>query len=115
MTTFHKIVLEFNSLVTQHKLTESLDFYDQDIVSTENLDQPVMGIDALRKKTEDFLNNATIESIEVVSLLSEENLSVTNWWYAYTHKELGKVAGHRISVQRWKNNKIIQESHFYNE
>ncbi len=47
MTTFHKIVLEFNSLVTQHKLVESLDFYDQDIVSTENMDQPVIGINAL--------------------------------------------------------------------
>jgi len=115
MTSFHKIFLEFNSLLTQHKLLESLDFYDSEIVSTDNLDQPVTGISALKEKTADFIANATIDAIEVVSLLSEDGLSVTNWWYAFTHNKLGKVAGHRFSVQRWKNNKIIQENHFYSE
>ena len=115
MTSFHKVVLEFNQLLTQHKLLESLDFYDTEIISTDNLNQPVKGISALKEKTEDFIENAAIDAMEVVSLLSEDNLSVTNWWYAYTHKKLGKTAGHRFSVQRWKNNKIIQENHFYIE
>ncbi len=115
MTSFHKVVLEFNSMLTQHKLMESLVFYDDEVVSTANLNQPIVGMSALKEKTEEFMRNATIDAIEVVSLLSEENLSVTNWWYAFTHKKLGKVAGHRFSVQRWKNNKIIQENHFYIE
>jgi hypothetical protein len=115
MTSFHKVVLEFNQLLTQHKLLESLDYYDSGIISTDNLGQPITGISALKEKTEDFIKNATIDAIEVVSLISEDNLSFTNWWYAFNHKKFGQVAGHRFSVQRWKNNKIIQENHFYVE
>lgn len=115
MTSFHKTVIEFNQLLTQHKLLESLDFYDEEIVSTENLQPPVIGKFALQQKTELFIQNSSIESFEVVSLLSEDNLSVTNWWYSFTDKNLGKKAGHRFSVQRWRNNKIIQENHFYVE
>ena len=112
---FHKVVLAFNSLLTQHKLLEALDFYDSEIIAADNLHQPVAGLAALKEKTADFIENTTIEAMEVVSLLSEENLSVTNWWVAYTHKKFGRVAGHRFSVQRWKDNKIIQENHFYVE
>jgi hypothetical protein len=115
MTTFHKIVLEFNQLISQHKFIEALSFYDNEIISTDNLNPPVKGITALENKTKDFIENATIEAIEVVSLFSEDNLSATNWYYAYEHKKLGKINGHRFSVQRWKDNKVIQENHFYNE
>lgn len=115
MTSFHKTVVEFNRLLTQHKFLETLAFYDDEIISTDNLNPPVIGIAALKEKTERFIENATIEAIEIVSLLSEDNLSVTNWWYSFTDNKIGKVAGHRFSVQRWKNNKIIQENHFYNE
>ncbi|MBA4197179.1 MAG: hypothetical protein C0459_06445 [Chitinophaga sp.] len=113
--TFHKTALEFNQLVSQQKFIEALKFYDNNIVSTDNLNSPVIGIASLETKTKDFIENATIETIEIVSLLSENNLSATNWYYAYEHKSLGKFSGHRFSVQRWKNNKIIQENHFYNE
>lgn len=115
MSTFHKIVLEFNRLLSQQKFVEALDFYDNEVVSTDNLNSPVIGKSSLRTQMEDFIENATIEAIEVVSLISEDNLSATNWYYAFEHKRLGKVNGHRFSVQRWKNNKIIQENHFYNE
>ncbi|MBS1507803.1 MAG: hypothetical protein JSS79_14265 [Bacteroidetes bacterium] len=113
--TFHKTALEFNQLVSQQKFIEALKFYDNNIVSTDNLHSPVIGISSLETKTKDFIENAIIETIEIVSLLSENNLSATNFYYAYEHKSLGKFRGHRFSVQRWKNNKIIQENHFYNE
>lgn len=115
MATFHKTVLEFNQLITQYRFIEALSFYDKEIISTDNLSSPIVGISSLQKKTKDFIENAKIEAIEVVSLLSEDNLSATNWYYDYEHKTLGKFSGHRFSVQRWKNNKIIQENHFYNE
>lgn len=104
----------YNKLSYQ-KFIEVLDFYDSEIVSIDNLNAPVIGIAALEARTKDFIENATIEAIEVVSLLSGDNLSATNWYYAYEHKKFGKINGHRFSVQRLKNNKIIQGNHFYNE
>lgn len=115
MTSFNKIVLEFNSLLSQQKYIEALNFYDSEIVSIDNLDLPVTGISSLKMKTEDFIQNARIDTVEVVSLIMENNLSATNWYYAFEHKKYGKVNGHRFSVQRWKGNKIIQENHFYSE
>jgi hypothetical protein len=44
MASFNKIVLEFNSLLSQQKYMEALDFYDSEIVSTDNLNPPVIGI-----------------------------------------------------------------------
>lgn len=113
MATFHKMVLEFNRLLSHQKFIEALDFYDDDVVASDNLNASVKGKSSLRKQMEDFIENATIEAIEVVSLSSEDNLSFTNWYYSFEHKIQGRFSGHRFSVQRWKNNKIIQEHHFY--
>lgn len=115
MVTFHKTVLEFNSLISQQKFIESLSFYDDGVVVADNLNAPINGKALLQKQIEEFVEGATIEAIEVVSLSSEEDLSFTNWYYSFGHTSLGKFSGHRFSVQRWKNNKIIQEHHFYNE
>lgn len=115
MTSFNKMVLEFNSLLSEQKYMEALEFYDSEIVSTDNLNSPVIGILSLITKTEDFIKNVTINTVEVVSLIMENNLSATNWYYAYEHKKFGKVNGHRFSVQRWENNKIIQENHFFSD
>lgn len=115
MTSFNKIVVEFNSLLSQQKYIEALLFYDNEIVSTDNLSSPVTGIASLKIKTEDFISNARIDTVEVISLIIENNLSATNWYYAFEHKKYGKINGHRFSVQRWRGNKIIQENHFYNE
>lgn len=48
-------------------------------------------------------------------MLIENNLSATNWYYAFEHKESGSVNRHQLSVQRWKDDKIVQENHFYYE
>lgn len=115
MTNFSDIVLAFNSLVQQNKFIEALDkFYTDDVVSTDNLNPPNIGITALRKEVENFIENATIEKVELVTLIIKNDLSVTNWYYKFDHKKFGKIDTHQLSVQRWKNNKIIQEHHFYN-
>lgn len=115
MTTFSEIVFEFNHLVQQNKFVEALDqFYDDKVVSTDNLNPPNVGIEALRAEVDNFIENATIEKVELVSIIIENNLSVTNWHYKFKHKQFGNIDTHQLSVQRWANNKIIQENHFYN-
>ena len=113
--TFHKIALEFNSLIAHRQFMETLDYYDEDVMVADNLDNPVVGKAAWRTRVQDFADNASINTIEVVSMSSEENLSFTNWYYSFEHPRLGKFSGHRFSVQRWRDGKIIQENHFYQE
>lgn len=115
MEYFNDIVLAFSLLVQQNKFIEALDkFYDEQVVSTDNLNPPNVGKAALLTEVENFIANATIEKVEFVSIIIEDNLSVTNWHYIFDHEKFGRINTHQLSVQRWKNNKIIQENHFYN-
>jgi hypothetical protein len=115
MTKFTDTVKEFYSLIQQYKFIEAVDrFYDQNIISTDNSGEPTKGVENLRKSVENFISNSEIEKLELLSTIIEENLSVAHWHYVFTHKTFGRLDYKQISVQRWKNSKIIQENHFYN-
>src|SRR5690606_14789390 len=115
MKTFTETVKEFNSLVQQYKFIEAVDkFYDQDIISTDNSNEPTKGMENFRKAVENFISNSEVEKLELLSTIVEENLSVAHWYYIFTNKMFGRLDYKQISVQRWRNGKIIQENHFYN-
>jgi len=116
MKTLNSTVVAFNSLIQQNKFKEALDeFYADEVVFTTNLNSPAIGIAAFRTVVEEFMQNAKIEKVELVSLMMEKDLSVTNWYCALDHKKFGSIDMHQLSVQRWKDNKIIQENHFYSD
>ena len=115
MVKFIDTVNDFNSLVQQFKFVEAVDrFYDQNIISTDNSGEPTRGIENFRQGVEHFLSNATVENLELLSTIIEDNLSVAHWHYIFTVKKYGRLDYKQMSVQRWKNGKIIQENHFYN-
>lgn len=114
MTNFNDTVLAFNAFIQQNKFIEALDtFYDEQIVSTDNLNAPNVGKAALLTEVKSFMSMASIEKVALVSLIIEDNLSVSNWHYKFSHKTFGLIDTHQISVQRWRSGKIFQEHHFY--
>jgi len=38
---------------------------------------------------------------------------MVEWFFDYTHKDWGRRAYHQVSVQRWKNGKIVNERFYY--
>ncbi len=115
MVNFTEKVKEFNSLVQQCKFLEAVDkFYSQDIISRDNVNEATIGMADFRKAVENFISNSEVEKLELLSTIVEENLSVAHWHYIFTNKTFGKLDYKQISVQRWKDGKIIQENHFYN-
>lgn len=116
MNPFNETVLAFNALIQQNEFMEALDrYYDEGVVSTDNLHPPHVGKAALVAEVNHFLENATIKKVELVSIIIEDNLTVSNWYYVFDHQMFGKIDTHQLSVQRWKSGKIIQENHFYNQ
>lgn len=114
MQSFNEIVMEFNSYVQQQRFVEAIEkFYHPEVISCENNEKPVVGIDRLRSEAELFLKNTKIRKIEVVSLLIENGLSVTNWYYSFENNKNGDVDRHQFSLQRWSGNKIVQEQHVF--
>lgn len=115
MTKFTDTVKEFNSLVQHFKFIEAVDkFYDSNIISTDNSNEPIKGIENFRKAVENFISNSAVEKLELLSTIVEDNLSVAHWHYIFTNKTFGRLDYKQVSVQRWKDGKIIQENHFYN-
>lgn len=115
MENFKETAKEFYSLIEQYKFKEALDkFYDDNIVSTDNTNEPTRGIENVRKSVEHFIANTEIEKIELEETILENNITTGKWHYIFTNKDYGSLDYKQISVQRWKDGKIIQENHFYN-
>ena len=115
MKNFEETVHEFYSILSQHQFMEAVaTFYDENIISTDNNNEPVKGLENLRQGVEKFINNTAIEKIQLLSTIIDSNLSVDHWHYIFTHKTFGKLDYKQLSVKRWKYGKIIQENHFYN-
>lgn len=114
MQSFNEIVMEFNTLIHHQKFLEAIDqFYHPDIISQDNDKKATVGTESLRHEVRQFIANVQIHKIELVSLVIENNLSVTNWYYSFTHKQYGSFDQHQFSIQRWNGNKIVQEHHMY--
>ncbi len=60
-----------------------------------------------------FLENIADASAEIVNVMVSDDMSVTEWFYRFKHKQWGDKAFHQLSLQRWRNGKIIHERHHY--
>jgi hypothetical protein len=115
MNTFKEKANAFYALIERYKFIEALnEFYDDHIISTDNSNEPTRGIENVRKSVENFISNTDLKKIELEETMFEENISVSKWHYVFTNKKFGSLDYKQISVQRWKEGKIIQENHFYN-
>lgn len=115
MNTFKDRVQEFFSLVEQYKFMDAVDqFYDENIVSTDNNNEPVSGLATFRERVEHFMADTEMENLELLSTIIGEDLSAAHWHYVFTHKLYGRMDYKQISIQRWKDGKIVQENHLYN-
>ena len=109
-----QLVAELNSLIKELRYEEALDkFYDENIVTCENENQPLTGLAAYRAKAKVFLKNISNYSAELKSTVISDNMSVNEWHYTFDHKMGGRWDCTQVSVQRWKDGKIIHERHHY--
>ena len=106
---------DLNNLVVQGKLMDAFEkYYHEDIIMQENANAPVAGKDANRKREIEFLNNIEeFRGASVNGLAVGDDISFVIWSYDYTHKEWGVKNYTQVSVQNWKDGKIIKEQFFY--
>jgi hypothetical protein len=110
-----KAVAELNALVSEFRFEEALDkFYDDEIISVENENSPTVGLPAYKVSAKRYLSSISNPSAKLLNVLISDDMSVTEWRYTFEHKEWGKWDAVQLSVQRWKNGKIVHERHHYN-
>jgi ketosteroid isomerase-like protein len=114
METFKKTVDELNSMVSQGKLLEAFDlYYADDVVMQENETAPRVGKAANRTVEEGFVNGLTAFSATPTAVGIGDNVSVVEWYYDFNHKEWGPQKKNQVSVQHWKDGKIVKEKFYY--
>jgi hypothetical protein len=106
---------DLNTLVIEGKLMDAFEkYYHDDVIMQENSNSPVVGKEANRKREIDFLSNIEeFRSASVQGIGLAADTSFVIWSYDYTHKEWGVKNYTQVSVQNWKDGKIIKEQFFY--
>lgn len=107
-------VKELNTLIRELKYEEALNrFYSAEIVSVENENQPTNGLTAYRNAAKKYLSHISNYSAQLKNQIISDDIVVTEWHYKFQHKEWGVWDRTQISVQRWKDGKIVHERHHY--
>lgn len=115
-TEIEQSLQDLNNLVLEGKMLDAFEkYYDDDVVMQENESAPTAGKEVNRQREIEFLNNITdFRGAEVKGIAVGDNLSSVIWKYDYTHKEWGVRNYTQVSVQHWKDGKIIKEQFIYN-
>jgi len=116
MTALKTAVEELNQMILEGKILEAFEkFYADDIVMQYNDYPQRVGKDENRIYEEAFVNGLTeFRGAKVVNTIISDGIAVIEWWFDYTHKDYGVRNYNQVSVQRWKNGKIVEEKFYYN-
>ena len=106
---------DLNALVSNGRLMDAFEkYYHEEVEMQENNDPAVRGKDYHRSRELKFLADVTeFRRASVEQLAVNGNTSFVIWNYDYTHKEWGVRNYSQVSVQHWKDGKIIREQFFY--
>lgn len=116
MTNLFEKICDLNDLVLQGKTMKAFEkYYDDEVIMQENEAKPTVGKVANRIREVAFLNNITeFRVTRPLKVTVGQGVTMVEWHYDYTHKEWGERNYTQISVQEWKNGKIIKEKFYYN-
>ena len=115
MNTLLKKISDLNDLVLRGKPMEAFEtYYDDDVIMQENEGSPTVGKEANRRREKEFYSSIVeFRSAKLLKLTVGENITMAQWHYDYTHKDWGVRNYTQVSVQEWKDDKIIREQFFY--
>ncbi|MDB5230866.1 MAG: hypothetical protein JWN76_1671 [Chitinophagaceae bacterium] len=109
-----QLVDELNNLIKDFRYEEALDkFYDENVVSCENDKPPIVGLAAYKERAKIFLPEVSNYSAQLLNVIVSDDISATEWHYKFDNTLTGPWDCSQISVQRWKNGKIVHERHNY--
>jgi hypothetical protein len=115
MSTLLEKIYDLNDLVLQGRALEAFEkYYHDDVIMQENENSPTIGKEVNRQREKEFFAAITeFRSARPVKVTVGEGISMVQWLYDYTHKDWGVRNYSQVSVQEWKEGKIIKEQFFY--
>lgn len=115
MSTLLEKIKDLNSMILQGKALEAFEkYYHEEIIMQENDNPPVAGKATNRKREEAFFGAITeFRGAEPIRVTANENSTMVEWHFDYTHKDWGIRKYNQVAVQEWKDGQIISERFYY--
>ena len=106
---------DLNDLVLRGKALEAFEkYYHDEVIMQENESSPTIGKEANRQREKEFFSSITeFRTARPLKIIVGEGVSMVQWHYDYTHRDWGVRNYSQVSVQEWKDGKIIKEQFFY--
>jgi SnoaL-like domain len=106
---------DIQTLISQGKVMDIFEkYYSDDVVMQENETPATEGKAANRDRELDFFSKVTeFRAANLKAVAYGEDVIISEWFVDYTHSEWGKVTHDQVSVQRWKDGKVIHERFYY--
>jgi SnoaL-like protein len=115
MTTLLEKITNLNDLVLEGKALEAFEtYYDDGVIMQENQNPPTVGKQANREREQQFFSSIVeFRGAKPLKVTVGAGVTMVQWHYDYTHKDWGLRNYTQVSVQEWKNGKIVREQFFY--
>ena len=110
-------VKELNDMILQGKIMDAFEkFYADDVVMQENSEEPRVGKDKNREFEKNFVEN--IEEfhgakINAVAFSDDGEMAMSQWEMDITFKDGKRNKSAQVTVQKWKDDKIVNERFFH--
>jgi ketosteroid isomerase-like protein len=106
---------DIKQLVLQGQALEAIEkYYADDVVMQENETPATVGKAAnLEREKEFFSKVVEFRGAEVKNVAFGDNVIFSEWLLDYTHADWGKRTYHQVSVQQWKDGKVVHERFYY--
>jgi hypothetical protein len=106
---------DIKQLVFQGKAMEAFEaYYGDDVVMQENEQPATVGKDANRQRELEFFSKVTeFRGIALKQVAFGDNVIISEWSLDYTHADWGDRTYDQVSVQVWKDGKVVHERFYY--
>jgi len=113
MSSIVEKLTDLNSLILSGKAIEAFEkYYHDEVVMQENNQSPTVGKKANHQRELEFFAALPNSGCSGSTSCYRRKYILRNWHYDYTHKDWGERNYTQVSVQHWKDGKIVKSSSF---
>jgi hypothetical protein len=114
METLDQKISKLKKYITDLKYLEAIDdLYHDEIEVYENHNLACKGKSNYKQQGKDYIAGIENYKAELLKTLIGDQVTACLWKYSFDHKQRGPMNMEELSVQKWKDGKIISETHIY--
>ena len=106
---------ELHRYIAEGKILEAMhEFYADDVVMQDNLEEPCRGLAANIEREQAWLDSvASWKDFQLVALAARDDVSFAETTMDFTTKDGTEVHSEQVSRARWRDGRIVDERFYH--